>query len=95
MFIRGTLQRWRVPTCIDAAELVVSELVTNAIEATGITDPQPKWTEVTDEYVIGVQLRIVDARLYIEVWDRSTDTPVRKHPDYDAEGDAACCSSRR
>lgn len=86
IFIRQTLQHWGVTDYIDVAELVVSELVTNAIEATGITDPQPKWTAVTDEHVIGVQLRIVGARLYVEVWDRSTDTPVRKQPDDDAEG---------
>lgn len=85
-FIRQTLQHWRLPDYIDVAELVASELVTNAIEATGITDPQPKWTAVTDEHVIGVQLRIIGARLYVEVWDRSTDTPVRKHPDDEAEG---------
>ncbi|QYA94399.1 ATP-binding protein [Streptomyces anulatus] len=86
IFIRQTLEHWRVPDYIDVAELVVSELVTNAIEATGITDPQPKWTAVTDEHVIGVQLRIIGARLYVEVWDRSTDTPVTKHPDDEAEG---------
>ncbi|MFE7456249.1 ATP-binding protein [Streptomyces sp. NPDC057554] len=86
IFIRQTLQHWRVSDYIDVAELVVSELVTNAIEATGITDPQPKWTAVTDEHVIGVQLRIVGARLYVEVWDPSADTPVKKHPDDEAEG---------
>ncbi|WP_234340433.1 ATP-binding protein [Streptomyces sp. SCSIO 75703] len=86
MFIRQTLQRWKVPDCIDVAELVVSELVTNAVEATGITEPQPRWTAITAAHVIGVQLRITDARLYIEVWDRSTDAPVRKKPDDDAEG---------
>ncbi|MFJ8400170.1 ATP-binding protein [Streptomyces microflavus] len=86
MFIRQTLQHWRVPDYIDVAELVVSELVTNAIEATGITDPQPEWTEITAEHVIGVQLRINDARLYVEVWDGSTDVPIRKHPDDEAEG---------
>ncbi|MFJ7189696.1 ATP-binding protein [Streptomyces bacillaris] len=86
VFIRQTLQHWRLPDYIDVVELVVSELVTNAIEATGTTAPQPKWTAITDEDVIGVQLRIIDARLYVEVWDRSTGAPVRKHPDDDAEG---------
>ncbi|SCD47596.1 Anti-sigma regulatory factor (Ser/Thr protein kinase) [Streptomyces sp. BpilaLS-43] len=87
MFIRQTLQRWKVPDYIDdVAELVVSELVTNAVKMTGITDPQPKWTAVKAEHVIGVQLRIIDARLYVEVWDRSTDAPVKKDPDDDAEG---------
>ncbi|QCW79132.1 ATP-binding protein [Streptomyces sp. S6] len=86
VFIRQTLQHWRLPDYIDAVDLVVSELVTNAIEATGITDSQPMCTAVSDEQSIGVQLRIIDTRLYVEVWDRSTETPVRKHPDDEAEG---------
>ncbi|MET4669148.1 ATP-binding protein [Streptomyces sp. PvR018] len=86
MFIRQTLQQWKVPDYIDVAELVVSELVTNAVVATGVTEPKPEWTAVRAEHVLGVQLRIIDTRLYVEVWDRSTDAPVRKHPDDDAEG---------
>ncbi|MFE3720748.1 ATP-binding protein [Streptomyces cyaneofuscatus] len=86
VFIRQMLQHWRLPDYIDVVDLVVSELVTNAIEATGITDTQPTCTAVTDEHVVGVQLRIIGARLYVEVWDGSTDTPVRKHPDTNAEG---------
>ncbi|MDX3840054.1 MULTISPECIES: ATP-binding protein [Streptomyces] len=86
MFVQQTLQRWKVPSYIDVAELVVSELVTNAVKMTGVTDPQPKWTAIKAEHVIGVQLRIIDARLYVEVWDRSTDTPVKKKPDDDTEG---------
>lgn len=86
MFIRQALQCWKVPYCIDVAELVVSELVTNAVKATGIADPHSKWTVVKAEHVIGVQLRIIDARLYVEVWDRSTDAPVKKNPDDDTEG---------
>ncbi|MCS0604910.1 ATP-binding protein [Streptomyces sp. LP11] len=86
MFVRQALRRWKVPDYVDVAELVVSELVTNAVKATGITEPQPRWTAITAEHVVAVQLRITDRRLYVEVWDRSTDAPVRKDPDDDTEG---------
>ncbi|SES34964.1 Anti-sigma regulatory factor (Ser/Thr protein kinase) [Streptomyces sp. yr375] len=65
MFVRQTLTRWRLDAHIDTAELVMSELVTNAVR-TGA--------------VIGIQLRALEAVLYVEVWDRTEDPPVRGNP---------------
>jgi anti-sigma regulatory factor (Ser/Thr protein kinase) len=85
-FVRQTLDHWKLDKHTDDAALVMTELVTNAVEATGIPDPKyPAW-QVTAEHVIGVQLRAVDDVLHIEVWDRSTELPSKKSPDTQAEG---------
>ncbi|MFM9590279.1 ATP-binding protein [Streptomyces scabiei] len=86
MFVRLTLTRWKLADYVEAAELVVSELVTNAVQATGLTDPEPKSWEITAEHVIGVQLRATGTSLVLDVWDRNSEAPVAKNPGDDAEG---------
>jgi anti-sigma regulatory factor (Ser/Thr protein kinase) len=85
-YVRQTLRLWQVAEQIDSAELVVSELVTNAVKSIGITEPSPKWERVTAQHVIGVQLRLVGASLYVEVWDRGDGSPVVPQQSADAEG---------
>jgi len=86
IFVRLTLPRWKLADYVETAELVVSELVTNAVQATGLTDPEPKSWEIAAEHVIGVQLRATGTSLVLDVWDGSSDVPVVKNPDDDAEG---------
>jgi anti-sigma regulatory factor (Ser/Thr protein kinase) len=85
-FTRQTLRHWQLNDQIDSAEIIVSELVTNGVKTTGLPQPQPKWSDIRGHHVIGVQLRLLDASLYVEVWDPGTGTPVvpEQHPD--AEG---------
>lgn len=85
-FIRQTLATWQLADQIDGAEVVVSELVTNAIKSTGITDPSPRWTAKRAEHIIGVQLRLVGTSLYVEVWDRGDGAPEIPEQSLDAEG---------
>ncbi|ARP71756.1 ATP-binding protein [Streptomyces pluripotens] len=85
MFVRLVLRRWNLLDYTEDAELVVSELVTNAIRATGITNPEPKLHDIQGHHVIGVQLRVLDTSLFVDVWDRSTEEPVIKEPKGDAE----------
>ncbi|WP_328912666.1 MULTISPECIES: ATP-binding protein [unclassified Streptomyces] len=85
-FVRQTLAGWQLPDLVDSAELIVSELVTNAVEATGITDPSPTWEMVEAHHVVGVRLRVVHRRLYVEVWDRANGSPVVSPQSPDAEG---------
>ncbi len=85
-FIRQTLQQWQLKEHIDSAELIVSELVTNAVKMTGIPDPDPKWSDIQGHHLIGVQLRSVDGKLYVEVWDPGTGSPVVPEQSLDAEG---------
>lgn len=80
-FVRKTLGDWQVPDRIDIAELVVSELATNAVKSAGGTDAAPgKWAD------IGVQLRAVETELYVEVWDGGDGSPGIPEQTLDAEG---------
>ncbi|WP_330175825.1 ATP-binding protein [Streptomyces sp. NBC_01498] len=86
-FATQTLRWWGVPRVTDDALLVVSELVTNAVRAAGPRTPEPEWVQVTAEHVIGVQLRVNPARLYVEVWDGAGDfLAAARAPGPDDEG---------
>lgn len=65
-FVRRTLQNWQCHALVDDAELVVSELVTNAVKATGSAGAG----------IVGVQLRLTGGHLYVEVWDECDGSPV-------------------
>ncbi|MFD4785794.1 ATP-binding protein [Streptomyces sp. NPDC058459] len=85
-FVRQTLGHWNLHDHMDDAALVASELLTNAVEATGFPHPNhPAW-QVSAEHVIAVQLRAVDDVLHVEVWDRSAKLPTMRTPAADAEG---------
>ncbi|WP_371655547.1 MULTISPECIES: ATP-binding protein [unclassified Streptomyces] len=86
MFVRHTLERWRLKNMVADAELVVSELATNSIRATGITDPEPKWQDIKAHHVLGVQLRVTNNSAFVEIWDRSTISPQPQAQTLDAEG---------
>ncbi|MDQ1039925.1 anti-sigma regulatory factor (Ser/Thr protein kinase) [Streptomyces sp. V3I8] len=79
------LRWWGSPQVLDDALLVVSELVTNAVNATGPDTSDPKWSDVKAEHVLGVQLRLVDMSLFIEVWDRSLAAPEMREQSAEAE----------
>jgi anti-sigma regulatory factor (Ser/Thr protein kinase) len=79
-FVHRTLRYWHMAHVIDTAELVASELVTNAVRATGAADLNLK-----AEHVIGVQVRILGVNLYVEVWDNNPAAPVRRESTDDDE----------
>lgn len=83
-FVRHTLDRWKLMEHEESATLIMSELVTNAIKASGITDPDPKSWQIKEEHVVAVQLRFTDGSLGVDVWDRAPETPVRQNPDFNA-----------
>ncbi|WP_435212652.1 ATP-binding protein [Streptomyces sp. bgisy034] len=85
-FIRATLAYWKLDHHAADCALMTSELVSNAIKATGFKDRLPKSWEVTAEHVIAVQLRAIGEVLYIEVWDRSPMVPVKQEVTAEAEG---------
>ncbi|AQA15317.1 MULTISPECIES: ATP-binding protein [Streptomyces] len=86
MFVGHTLKLWQLEDHAETATLTMSELVTNAVKASGITEPEPQSWRITAEHVIGIQLRAIEASLYVEVWDRTEVAPVRKNPSFEAEG---------
>lgn len=85
-FVRQVLHHWKLDAQVDDAALVMSELVSNAIKATGFQGRQPKLWEITAEHIIAIQLRVVDEALFIEVWDPSLLSPVKQTVTADDEG---------
>ncbi|MFG2169883.1 ATP-binding protein [Streptomyces niveus] len=82
-----TLRWWGVTHVTDDALLVVSELVTNAVKATGPGTPYPTWTDVTANHILGLQLRLDGPSLYVEVWDSGCETlAAARTPTPDDEG---------
>lgn len=60
---------------------MLSELVTNAVKATGTTNPRPRWSELHNLALITVRLVVTADSLVIEVWDRDPSPPVPQHPE--------------
>jgi anti-sigma regulatory factor (Ser/Thr protein kinase) len=85
LFVRQRLSLWGLNRLIDDAELVLSELVTNAMNATGTTNPRPRWSELDDLALIRVQLVTTADSLVIEVWDRDPNPPELQQPEQAAE----------
>ncbi|PSL00646.1 hypothetical protein CLV63_101120 [Murinocardiopsis flavida] len=84
--VAHTLREWDLPGLLDAAELLASELVTNAVTATGDDTDRPlRYTELRGLALIGMELRAEDGVLHIYVWDRAMAPPVRKEVGFDAE----------
>ncbi|MGV9340588.1 ATP-binding protein [Streptomyces sp. NPDC003688] len=75
MFIRHTLMCWSLPHLVDEAELIVSELVTNATRATGITTLQPSWSELEGVQLIQVRVQASKDSIVLQAWD-SGDEPL-------------------
>jgi anti-sigma regulatory factor (Ser/Thr protein kinase) len=71
----------------DTAEVVVSELVTNAVKATGTTRHLTALAVLKARLsLISVSLRLTSTSLFIEVWDRDHHPPVLGEPAADQEG---------
>ncbi|MGQ4268592.1 ATP-binding protein [Nocardiopsis changdeensis] len=71
-------------TVIDNAELVVSELVTNSVEANGLTMQTPVG-EIGSRNLFTLHLAASPTHLYIEVTDRAPGDPTPRYQDDDAE----------
>jgi hypothetical protein len=82
LHVRHTLGRWQLIELLAPAERIVTELVTETVQATGITEPHPKWSEVTDLKQLTVRIRRTDQLLVIEVWDARQigSHPLRNFP---------------
>ena len=69
MFVSHTLYHWNARFVEDDALRAVTELVTNAVRATGVMDEHPRWWELDHLNLIRVRLLGMDASIVIEVWD--------------------------
>jgi anti-sigma regulatory factor (Ser/Thr protein kinase) len=84
--VRLTLSRWGLAALAEDAELVISELVTNAVQASGVTDPDAAWGDLGGLATIQVRVLMYQADIVIEVWDRDPGSPVRHDAASDEEG---------
>lgn len=85
-FLRLVVTQWGAGAQVEDAELVLSELVTNAVRATRAGRPAPGWPAPAADDLIRVGLGITGGGLYVGVWDRSRDFPVVRRPDDGDEG---------
>jgi anti-sigma regulatory factor (Ser/Thr protein kinase) len=84
-FAAVTLRSWGLGRMTEEAELVISEIATNAVKATGITDAEPGWSERADLAVIRVRIAWLQTRLLLEVWDSDQEPPKPEDAGPDAE----------
>jgi anti-sigma regulatory factor (Ser/Thr protein kinase) len=79
--VRAVAQEWGLADLADTAELLTSELTTNAIQATGRLRVRADLAAVP---VIRLWVSSDGVALVIHVWDAHPDLPVRKDPAADA-----------
>jgi anti-sigma regulatory factor (Ser/Thr protein kinase) len=78
-YARWVLDTWALSAMADTTELLISELVTNAVKASGFVDE-----DVDERMLIGkvnpiyLGLSVLAEILLIEVWDASTELPQRR-----------------
>ncbi len=83
-YVRATLAQWWMNGLADALELVVSELVTNGVNASSDGAGAPRYVEGRMP-VIRLCLLTDGVRLVAEVWDQAPGVPVRLNAGRDDE----------
>ncbi len=75
--LRHELRELQLENLVDSALLLVSELVTNAVQASAHnTSPDPDQLPM-----IGLSLQVTNTSLFTEVWDGSPGLPARRETD--------------
>ncbi|WP_329519003.1 ATP-binding protein [Spirillospora sp. NBC_01491] len=82
---RDMLLRWNLSHLTDNAELLTSELITNAYKAAGVDVEAHGYTALIGVPPIQMRLASDRRRLLIEVWDPSPESPIAKEADQEAE----------
>ena len=83
----AVLHEWGLAEVAETVEVVVSELVTNAVCATTGSDGRPRYDDASSGLPV-VHLRLLSNRVcvVVEVWDRSKGAPMPEHGEPDQEG---------
>jgi hypothetical protein len=76
MFLRYTLTDWRLDELGSTGEVVLSELISQAVTLTGVPEPSPRWTELADLALIRVRLVLLETSVIVEVADRHDQPPM-------------------
>lgn len=83
---KASLKAWQMwPDLIDTAELLVSELVTNAIKTARHPPADPANSSLDGAERISLTLRLLPGRLVIEVFDNNINPPVMTDAGTDPE----------
>lgn len=85
MFAALILKHWGLGDLVETAELLMSELVTNAVKSTGVLDMSPSWSALNDLALIKVRLVLLEDGVIIEVVDRDRHPPAIPEQSVDAE----------
>jgi anti-sigma regulatory factor (Ser/Thr protein kinase) len=73
--VTAALRRWSLAQLAGDAEMVVSELVTNAVQATGSLAERLSWEQLRDVGMVKVQVTRGASCVLVEVWDSDSATP--------------------
>jgi anti-sigma regulatory factor (Ser/Thr protein kinase) len=84
-YTRWALRAWQLETMTETAELLVSELVTNAVKATGGATGAIRGGRRGRGSSIYLCLSTFSEKLLIEVWDRCDEPPHRRTASDDDE----------
>lgn len=80
-----TLKSWGLDLIAEEAELVISELATNAVKAAGPLAAGQDGQEGAHLAVIRVRIVYLETRIALEVWDSDPAPPKPADPELDAE----------
>jgi len=84
-YTRAILDEWNLAVLADAAELIVSELVTNSVQATADKDGRPRYGEAGLP-VVYLRLASDRVRFRVDVWDSVPRVPAARQAGPDEEG---------
>ncbi len=76
LFVVSTLMKWGVRTILRSAVVETEELVTVAVNATGIPEERMRWSKLTRIKYITIQLYGSPESVRIEVWDSAPNLPL-------------------
>jgi anti-sigma regulatory factor (Ser/Thr protein kinase) len=82
---RNVVCEWGLHDLADTIELIVSELVTNAVKASMDQDRRPFYTEEHGLACIHLRLSADRQAALVEVWDENFTLPEPSQPDLDDE----------
>jgi anti-sigma regulatory factor (Ser/Thr protein kinase) len=84
--VRFALGQWGLAALAGDAELVTSELMTNAVQATAVTGPDTPSGGFSAAATVQVRVLMYQDSIIIEVWDRDAGTPRPQETAPDDEG---------
>jgi two-component sensor histidine kinase len=82
---KAVLREWGQESMVETAELIVSELVTNAVRATTGPEGRPRYDDASGLPVVHLRLSSDRVHVIAEVWDTGTGTPTPEHSEPDQE----------